>query len=366
MLDHLLASEDIGERRGCGMAFKRLAVVALLASWLGAPVAAQPLVTEADLVQGCANLKSMSSGVSQTAIQVSFVNKTSGSVVVNWIDFHGLPQLAKSLPPGGDYVQRTYVRHAFLIADAAGKCLGAFTAWQSQNLEIHEPPPTNGSESTDDLSKALLRTLGAPVALLALGLAVAAGIRLLALLDGRTRRSADADAALEAQTRIIKPQMWLGLALSSASACLLVGVPAALAWRDHYGSWRPDTPTTVPPMMLVLPPPPRQPRQPVEGVWDVTVVCPNGGKISERNTLWRDGRLSHEFIDSDGLTGRTELALGYLADGVLVLRGHLSFGSSGFERIEGVARQQQGTYYRGSATMGTSPKRCEFLARQPT
>jgi len=62
----------------------------------------------------------------QRAAQVVFSNLSGAAVQVFWLDFSGGHKLYVQLEPGASQLMKTYVGDYWLIADAAGKCLGVF------------------------------------------------------------------------------------------------------------------------------------------------------------------------------------------------------------------------------------------------
>lgn len=66
-----------------------------------------------------ASLKSAGGGAARTLV---FVNNTSTSVTIYWIDYQGKRVAHAKLASGGIYEQGTYVNHPWLVADAKDQC----------------------------------------------------------------------------------------------------------------------------------------------------------------------------------------------------------------------------------------------------
>lgn len=65
----------------------------------------------------------MRSRVSDTSLELAFVNETETRVTVYWIDFKGTRVFYNSLAPGESYTQQTYVTHPWIVDDDDGRCL---------------------------------------------------------------------------------------------------------------------------------------------------------------------------------------------------------------------------------------------------
>lgn len=55
---------------------------------------------------------------------IRFVNKTSGTVKIYWLDYIGKRVLYKTLGAGASYVQQTWLTHPWVAINAAGACIG--------------------------------------------------------------------------------------------------------------------------------------------------------------------------------------------------------------------------------------------------
>jgi hypothetical protein len=69
---------------------------------------------------------------SRESTGITFVNRSGSLVKVYWLNFRGERILYKSLPPGGQLVQQTFVGHNWLVTSSTEQCIGIFeTAPQS-------------------------------------------------------------------------------------------------------------------------------------------------------------------------------------------------------------------------------------------
>lgn len=57
---------------------------------------------------------------------VQFLNDSSQTVSVYWIDYNGLRVLYNHLPAGQSYVQATFVTHPWMVVSSSGDCLGIY------------------------------------------------------------------------------------------------------------------------------------------------------------------------------------------------------------------------------------------------
>jgi hypothetical protein len=101
-----------------------------------------------------------SSIIGAVATSITFVNATSGSVDVYWLDYQGGRVYYYTLAPGQSYVQSTWVTHPWVAIDrASGVCVGftiavasAFTYTidgdLSQSPAAPGPPPANACTPT--------------------------------------------------------------------------------------------------------------------------------------------------------------------------------------------------------------------------
>jgi hypothetical protein len=79
-----------------------------------------------------------SSGTQSTTVR--FVNRTGREVKVFWIDDKGMRKPYDPIPVGGRVYQETFVGHAWLLADEAGKALALFVATDKPGVAILTPP----------------------------------------------------------------------------------------------------------------------------------------------------------------------------------------------------------------------------------
>ena len=75
-----------------------------------------------------------------TSTTVTFINRTSGTVELFWLDTEGKRQSYGRLRPGGEYEQHTYAGHVWLVVDNAGKPLGLKVATENDSTVEIRPP----------------------------------------------------------------------------------------------------------------------------------------------------------------------------------------------------------------------------------
>ena len=82
-----------------------------------------------------------------TQTEIQFINKTTGPIVVRWVDFGGALQTYQdNILPEKGYSQHTYIGHQWVLYDKAGKELGRtfatgkITAWEIYTTGIKAAP----------------------------------------------------------------------------------------------------------------------------------------------------------------------------------------------------------------------------------
>jgi VHL beta domain len=63
---------------------------------------------------------------SRESTGITFVNRSDRPVKVYWLNFRGERILYKSLPPGAQLVQQTFVGHNWLVTSSGEQCIGIF------------------------------------------------------------------------------------------------------------------------------------------------------------------------------------------------------------------------------------------------
>ena len=82
-------------------------------------------------------LKSANSGVATT---LTFVNRSSETVKIYWLDFDGKRKLYETLPAGKKCDQPTYVLHPWVVTDAQDNAWGLYYPdAQPRTVEIQAP-----------------------------------------------------------------------------------------------------------------------------------------------------------------------------------------------------------------------------------
>jgi hypothetical protein len=111
----------------------------LALAFAGSAACAAPIEPD-ELFAGCTKLAALRSPASSSQpATINFLNKTTGTVNIIWIDFGGSRKLYGTLRPDRTASQATYTGHLWLITDQSNNCLGAFFAAQNQDIIVREP-----------------------------------------------------------------------------------------------------------------------------------------------------------------------------------------------------------------------------------
>lgn len=76
----------------------------------------------------CESEPNYASRPSSERTAMTFVNRSEAPVDIYWLGFQGERVPYQHLPPGGRFVQQTFIRHNWLVTDMAGNCVGIFKA----------------------------------------------------------------------------------------------------------------------------------------------------------------------------------------------------------------------------------------------
>lgn len=76
----------------------------------------------------CASEPNYASRPSKERTGMTFVNRSEAPVDIYWLGFQGERVPYQHLPPGGRFVQQTFIGHNWLVTDMAGQCVGIFKA----------------------------------------------------------------------------------------------------------------------------------------------------------------------------------------------------------------------------------------------
>jgi hypothetical protein len=76
----------------------------------------------------CATEANYASRPSKEPTGMTFVNRSAEPLDIYWLSFQGERVQYQHLPPGGRFVQQTYIGHNWLITNMAGQCIGIFKA----------------------------------------------------------------------------------------------------------------------------------------------------------------------------------------------------------------------------------------------
>jgi von Hippel-Lindau disease tumor supressor len=85
-------------------------------------------------------LKGLRAANSGLATSITFVNRSSETVKVYWLDFEGKRKLYETVPAGQQCHQPTFVLHPWVVTDARDHAWGLyFPDAQPRTVEIHAP-----------------------------------------------------------------------------------------------------------------------------------------------------------------------------------------------------------------------------------
>ncbi len=76
--------------------------------------------------QSCALEPAFRSIDGTTPVTVQFTNNLAATINVYWLDYNGQRVIYATLPPGGSYVQSTFLTHPWLITDQSSQCRGIY------------------------------------------------------------------------------------------------------------------------------------------------------------------------------------------------------------------------------------------------
>lgn len=118
----------------------------------GAGNAAQPLspppqTTSDPRWASCEALANATSLNSDTAVDVTFVNRTQSFRALMWIGYDGVAVNYANLNPGEQYSVRTYLTHPWMVTDGPGNCIEMIMPQQGVNvIDITAPDRYFGPE----------------------------------------------------------------------------------------------------------------------------------------------------------------------------------------------------------------------------
>jgi hypothetical protein len=107
-----------------------------------------------------------------------------------------------------------------------------------------------------------------------------------------------------------------------------------------------------PPDTRIIPPPPPTPPRPVDGAWDLQMICPDSSALNEAGAVFKQGRYTRTFADGSS-SGTTELSLGYISNDVLGLTGYVVFGNSEVYSVEATGKKS-GQKLTGKGRFGST------------
>jgi hypothetical protein len=68
------------------------------------------------------NLKSTLHSITATPAAIEFLNASSITQKVYWLDYSGTPVLYNTVAPGASYVQGTFLTHPWVATDSSNTC----------------------------------------------------------------------------------------------------------------------------------------------------------------------------------------------------------------------------------------------------
>src|SRR5712692_668949 len=101
-------------------------LIALLC--VGAILTAVPVVMAATELQAlpCSQEGLLHSIEGATTTSIEFINQTSDSVNIYWLNYNGGRQFYNTLAAGASYTQQTYVTHPWVVTDSNNQCIAIF------------------------------------------------------------------------------------------------------------------------------------------------------------------------------------------------------------------------------------------------
>jgi uncharacterized membrane protein (DUF485 family) len=114
------------------------------------------------------------------------------------------------------------------------------------------------------------------------------------------------------------------------------------------------------PNALISPPPPATPARPVDGVWDLQMICPDGSNVNEFGSHFARGRYARAFAGP--VNGTTELAFGYTSEDTLRLTGYVYFDGYGAFAVDATGKKS-GASLTGTGRFGTSDQ-CKLFGTE--
>lgn len=86
---------------------------------------------------GCPAPGTVRSRLSNQRTVIQFANSTRGTIDIFWLDYDGRRKLHRSLRPGEDYQQSTFVGHPWIVVDRSGRCRGG-VYWPRPGRNLNE------------------------------------------------------------------------------------------------------------------------------------------------------------------------------------------------------------------------------------
>ena len=74
----------------------------------------------------CAQERGLRSLEGTTSTSITFVNDSRGMIRTYWIDYRGTRVFYAEVPPGGSYVQQTFLTHPWVVTNSQEDCLGVY------------------------------------------------------------------------------------------------------------------------------------------------------------------------------------------------------------------------------------------------
>jgi hypothetical protein len=74
----------------------------------------------------CAQEWDLRSLEGRASTSVTFVNNSRGMIRTYWIDYQGRRVFYAEIPPGGSYVQQTFLTHPWVVTNSQEDCLGVY------------------------------------------------------------------------------------------------------------------------------------------------------------------------------------------------------------------------------------------------
>src|SRR5579864_220650 len=144
------------------------------------------------------------------------------------------------------------------------------------------------------------------------------------------------------------PLSVLSLAILSTLVALVLGAAVYVGLNVTPDSTPRIAPSNPPTATAIIPSPPAPPARPIaDGIWDVTMSCPDTSALNEQGAQFYGSRYSRTFGSG------SELGIGYVSDNVIKVTGYVVFGQSNVVSVDATGRKRNNSF-SGEGRFGSS------------